>query len=136
MDIFNAIQHINWLSILLATVSAFILGGIWYGPFFGKAWLKEFNISEEKLKSRSTAKTFGLSFILIFIASFNMEMFIGPDADITFGAMAGFFTGFGWVATFLGVLYLFEMHTLKAFLINSGYCVVSLTIIGMILGIM
>ncbi len=29
----------NWWAILVATVVAFVLGGLWYGPIFGKAWL-------------------------------------------------------------------------------------------------
>jgi len=61
-------------------------------------------------------------------------MFIGAQANITFGAMAGFFAGFGWVAPFLGILYVFEMKSLKAYLINSGYCILSLTLMGTILG--
>jgi len=48
--------------------------------------------------------------------------------------MAGFFAGFGWVSTMLGILYLFEMKSLKAYLINAGYCIISLTIMGAVLG--
>jgi len=93
-----------------------------------------FNFTEEDLKKRSVPKTFGLSLILAFVASLILEMFIGAEADIMFGTLAGFFAGLGWVATFLGILYLFEMQSLKAYLINAGYCVVSLTLMGLILG--
>ena len=134
MDIATAIENLNWLSVIVAALSAFVLGGIWYGPLFGKSWMIEFNINEEDIKNGNPAKKFGLAFILTFIASFMLELFIGPVADITYGAIAGFFAGFGWVATFVGILYLFEMRSLKAFIINAGYCVLSLTIMGVILG--
>ncbi|MCA9318021.1 DUF1761 domain-containing protein [Candidatus Saccharibacteria bacterium] len=35
---FNTLNEINWLIILLATVVYFILGAIWFTPLFGKAY--------------------------------------------------------------------------------------------------
>jgi hypothetical protein len=70
----------------------------------------------------------------MFIASFVLEMFIGKDADLLFGLMAGFFAGIGWVGTMIGVMYLFEMETGKKYLINAGYSVISLMVMGIILG--
>ena len=134
MDLTTALQNINWLSVVIAAISTFIIGGIWYGPIFGRAWMAAFGYTEEDLKKRSIPKTFGLSLLLAFIASLILEMFIGPEADAIFGTMAGFFAGIGWVATFLGILYLFEMQTMKVYLINTGYCVLSLTLMGFILG--
>ncbi|MBX2829018.1 MAG: DUF1761 domain-containing protein [Flavobacteriaceae bacterium] len=134
MDLVTAFGNIKWLSVIGAAVSSFLIGGIWYGPLFGRAWMTEFGFTEEDLKKRSIPKTFGLSLILAFIAATILEMFIGPKADLAFGASAGFFAGFGWVAMLLGILYLFEMKSLKAYLVNAGYCVVTLTVMGTILG--
>ncbi|MDC8004798.1 DUF1761 domain-containing protein [Aureisphaera galaxeae] len=135
MDLATAFENIKWLSVLGAAVSSFLIGGIWYGPIFGRAWMTEFGFTEEDLKKRSIPKTFGLSLLLAFIAAVILEMFIGAEADLVFGASAGFFAGFGWVAMLLGILYLFEMKSLKAYLINAGYCIVALTTMGIILGI-
>lgn len=134
MDTTTAMASINWLSVLVAALSAFLVGGIWYGPLFGKAWMRAFNFTEEYLKERSMLKVFGLSFLLILFAAFNLAMFIGPEGNAVYGLMAGFFAGFGWVAMFLGVLYLFEKRSLKAWLINAGYCTISLTLMGAIIG--
>ncbi|NJN52279.1 MAG: DUF1761 domain-containing protein [Gammaproteobacteria bacterium] len=30
---------LNWIAIVVSTALAFVLGGLWYGPLFGKAWL-------------------------------------------------------------------------------------------------
>ncbi|NER13668.1 DUF1761 family protein [Leptobacterium flavescens] len=134
MDLASAFENINWLSVLAAAVSSFLLGGIWYGPLFGRAWMKEFGFTEDDLKKRNIPKTFGLSLILAFIAAFILDMFIGYEADLMFGMMAGFFAGLGWVATFTGIQYLFEMKSFKAFYINAGYSVISLMLMGIILG--
>ena len=61
-------------------------------------------------------------------------MFIGANAGAGFGALAGFMAGLGWVFTFMGISYLFESRTLAHFLINSVYSIVSLTIMGLIIG--
>lgn len=134
MDLSLAYENINWLSVIVAAISAFLIGGIWYGPFFGKGWMTEFGFTEEDLQKRSMPKVFGLSLLLSFIAAFVLELFIGINAELLFGAMAGFLAGVGWVSTMLGILYLFEMKSLKAYLINAGYCIVSLTVMGAILG--
>ncbi|MBO6659003.1 MAG: DUF1761 domain-containing protein [Pseudomonadales bacterium] len=136
MDAGSAISGLNWIAIMLATVSAFMVGGVWYGPLFGKAWMDSFGFTEEYLAERNIGLVFGLSFLLSFIAAFNLAMFIPPDAELGFGIFAGLAAGLGWVATFLGILYLFEKRSLKSFAINGGYCVVALGLMGAILGAM
>lgn len=129
-----SLSAINWLAVAGAAIAAFLIGGIWYGPLFGKAWLKAGNFSEEDLQKRNMGMVFGVSVLLMLIASINLEMFIGPEGTLSFGLFAGFLAGLGWTATFLGVLYLFEKRSLKLFFINAGYCIVTLTLMGAILG--
>ncbi len=136
MDMQNAFQNLNWLAVIAAAVSAFVLGGLWYSPLlFAKRWMKESGVTEESAKNTNMLKLFGLSFLLSLVASFFLAMFIGPEAGAGFGALAGFMAGLGWVFTFIGIIYLFERKTLAHFLINSLYSVVALTIMGFILGI-
>lgn len=136
MDMQNAFQNLNWLAIVVAGVSAFILGGLWYSPLmFARRWMKETGITEESTKNTNMIKVFGLSFILALVASFFLAMFIGPGAGAAFGALAGFMAGIGWVFTFMGISYLFEAKSMAHFLINSLYSVASLTVMGFIIGI-
>jgi hypothetical protein len=135
MNMQNAFQNLNWPAIVVAAVSAFLFGFLWYSVLFSKRWMKENGFTEESMKNANMLKIFGLSFLLMVFAAFNLAMFVGKDAGATFGATAGFLAGFGWVFTFLGVTYLFERKSLALFLINGGYSVASLTIMGFILGI-
>ncbi len=134
MDAGTAVSNINWLSVIVAAISSFVVGGLWYGPLFGRAWMDAFGFTEDQLARRNMPMVFGLSLLLALVASINLEMFIGAQATFSFGLFAGFAAGLGWVAAFLGILYLFEMRSLKIFCINGGYCVVALTIMGAILG--
>jgi hypothetical protein len=136
MDMHNAFQNLNWLAIVTAAVSAFVLGGLWYSPImFVRRWMKETGITEETTKKANMLKIFSLAFLLSLIAAFFLAMFIGTKAGAVNGSLAGFLAGLGWVFTFMGIIYLFESRTLAHFLINSLYTIVSLTIMGLIIGV-
>ena len=124
----------NIWAVLVAALSTFLIGGLWYSPaLFGKAWMRENGFTEESMKGANMTKIFGLAFLLGIIAAINLAMFMGPENDPAMGAMWGFLAGFGWVATFVGTHYLFERRSLKLFLINAGYSIVALTVMGVIL---
>jgi hypothetical protein len=136
MDMQNAFQNLNWLAIIVAAVSAFVLGSLWYSPLmFLDRWMKEIGITKDSTKNTNMGKLFGLAFLLSFVASFFLAMFIGANAGGAFGALAGFMAGFGWVFTYMGIIYLFESRTFAHFLINTMYSIVSLTIMGFIIGV-
>lgn len=126
--------QLNIWAVLVAALSTFLIGGLWYSPaVFGKAWMRENGFTEEGLKNSNTAKIFGLALLLAVIAAVNLAMFMGPENKPEMGALWGFLAGFGWVATFVGTHYLFERKSFTLFLINAGYSVVALTIMGVIL---
>jgi hypothetical protein len=127
-------EHLNIWAVFVAALSTFLIGGLWYSPaVFGKAWMKENGFTEESLKNSNMVKIFGLTFFLALIAAFNLAMFMGPEDKPEMGAMWGFLAGFGWVATFIGTHYLFERKSFRLFLINAGYSIVTLTLMGVIL---
>jgi hypothetical protein len=126
----------NYLAILAATVSTFLLGGLWYSPvMFGRAWMREMNFTDETLKTKgNVGLIMGGSFVLELIMAFNLAAFLGSKASLGFGAFAGAAAGFGWVALSLGVTYLFERRSICLFLINAGYHGTAFTLMGVILG--
>jgi drug/metabolite transporter (DMT)-like permease len=126
--------QLNYFAIIAAAISTFVIGGLWYSPVvFGKAWMRENGFKEEDMKKGNMVKIFGLAFILGLIAAVNLAMFMGPENDPTMGALWGFLAGAGWVATFVGTHYLFERKSFTLFLINAGYSIVALTIMGVII---
>ena len=58
MDIVSAFANINWLSVIVASVSSFLVGGVWYGPLFGKGWMHAFGFTESDLNTRNMPKVF------------------------------------------------------------------------------
>ncbi|ANU08186.1 hypothetical protein A6F65_01892 [Paraurantiacibacter namhicola] len=129
-------MEVNWFAVIAAGVSAFMLGGIWYGPLFGKMWQAENGLSDEQLAEGNMAKIFGLALVLSLVAAFVFGMFLGPDVDVQFGAMAGFSAGLFWVGAALGIVYLFERRSLKHWAINAGYVTLQFTLYGVIFGLL
>lgn len=135
------LSNINFLAVIAATLSTFVVGWLWYGPLFGKAWMNAVGLSEEQLKQGNMAKIFGLAFVFEFIMAFNMAMFFygSPEGAemITAGTgtFYGFLTGFGWVFFALAVNSLYEQKSWKYIFINGGYWTVAFTVMGLILGV-
>jgi hypothetical protein len=134
MDMSQGAMSINWLAVIVAAASGFVIGGIWYGPLFGKAWMAVTGMTEEKARAGNMARTFSLTYVLNLIASVSLAMFLGPKADWLFGLIAGLLTGATFVSTALGITYLFEQRSLRQFLINAGYQTVNFATMGVILG--
>jgi fluoride ion exporter CrcB/FEX len=129
----NAMAGLNWLAVIVAALAGFAVGGVWYGPLFGKSWMAEVGMTEERARSANMAKVYGGALLLNLVASFSLAMFIGRN-DVNFGVFAGFMTGFTFVSMALGVIYLFEQRSLKLWLINAGYQTIVFTVMGAILG--
>ena len=127
--------QVNYLAVLLAALSAFLLGGLWYSVLFARQWQALTGQSEEKLKSGNPALIFGGAFLLNLVAAYVLAMFVGRT-DLKFTTLAGFAIGLCWVTTSLGVGYLFERRPLGLWLINGGYVTLQFTAMGAILGAM
>ncbi len=126
---------INHFAVIVAAALTFVLGGLWYGPLFGKAWMKETGVTPEQAQ-QGTGKVFGLSFIWMLVMAYNLAFFLWqPSIGIQEGLMYGFATGFGWIAMALFVIGLFERRSAKLMLINGGYMSVALTMMGAVIAV-
>ncbi len=133
MDMQAAFSQLNWLAIFVAAVSTFLIGGIWYS-LFKRQWIAANYFTEKYLEERKLSFVFGLSFLFSFIMAFNLAMFIGSKADISYGMIAGFLAGFGWIFFSIGIISLFEKRSFKYALINGGNMTIAFTVMGAILG--
>ncbi|MCB0834118.1 MAG: DUF1761 domain-containing protein [Bacteroidetes bacterium] len=130
------LSKLNYVAIVVATLSAFVLGGIWFSPLlFAKAWMEENGFKEEDLKGGNMAMIYGVAFILTFVMAFNLAAFLAGPPDLLWGLTAGALAGIGWCACAFGIVYLFERKSMRLFLINGGYIAVMMIIMGGILGI-
>jgi hypothetical protein len=126
--------HVNWLAVLAAALSSFLLGGVWYSALFAKAWQAAAGLSDADVAGGNKGLMFGGAFVLSLLQSAVFAMFLGPNPAPMLGVGAGFAAGLCWVAAGFGITYIFERRSLKLFLINGGYSTLQFTAIGAILG--
>jgi hypothetical protein len=128
---------VNWLAVIAAAVSMFVIGGLWYSPIlFARQWQRAAGLSDEQVKSGNTALIFGLAFVFSLLMAANLAIFLAAPA-ITLATAIGYAVaaGLGWAALGLGVVALFERRPLSYFLINGGYLTVAFAVMGLILGL-
>lgn len=129
-------MELNWIAALVAGGSAFVLGGLWYGPLFGKTWQKLVGLTDEDAKNANMAKIFGGAFALSLLAAAVFGMFLGPKPGLELAVGAGFAAGFAWVAASFGINYLFAQRPLALWLIDGGYATLQFTLYGLVYGLM
>ena len=130
-------HHVNFLAVGSAAIAAWIIGALWYSPLlFGKVWQKELGKSDEDFKEQNLVKIFGLSFVFMFIMGLGLALILahmdGPSwkYGMHMGAMIGCFV----VASSIAINYLYQRQSLKLWLIDAGYQLIFMTIMGIIIG--
>ena len=125
---------ISLLAVLLAAAAGFVVGGLWYGPLFLKTWQREAGITEADMKKRHPAWVFGGAFLLqLFAAYFLGHVFatyggLSPASTI----LTAFGVALAFIVTAFGVNYLFAGRSVKLWAIDSGFYVVTYTLMGVI----
>jgi hypothetical protein len=126
---------VNWLAVLAAAISAFLLGGLWYSPaLFGRAWQRGTGLTDEQLKGGNPGKIYGGAFVLSLVAAATFAMFLGK-LPVGTATAYGFCAGLTWVAASFGINYLFERKSFGLFLVNGGYHTLQFTLYGLIIGV-
>jgi hypothetical protein len=131
---------VNYLAVLAAAASAFVLGGLWYSPIlFAKKWMAYTGneCAEGEQPKGNMGVIFGGAFLLSVIAAYVFALVIpASDLGLKYGAIAGAMTGFAFAATSFGISYLFEQRPFGLWLINGGYHTLQFTLYGLVLGLM
>ena len=70
-------MEFNFLAVLVAALSSFVVGFIWYNPkVFGTIWMKEAGLTQEQLKKGNMLKIFGLTFLYSLMLAFMMPALV------------------------------------------------------------
>ncbi|MET0464229.1 MAG: DUF1761 domain-containing protein [Chitinophagaceae bacterium] len=139
------LETINWLAVLVAGISSFVVGGIWYSPgMFGRIWMKDNGLTVGEVRKKAKEKTLAWTVLFSLLMSASLAMFLAlsrdgcheciPPVAMLRGAMIGFIGGF-WTFCATAIHSVFEEKTWRLVLINGFYSIVSLTMMGAIIGV-
>lgn len=125
---------VSWASVFVAAFSGFIIGSLWYGPLFGKAWMRLTGMTKEKGAQVSMVKVMGGAYVLNLIAATGIATLNGAHTGLFFGLHTGLAGAVFFIAPALGIIYLFEQRPLQLWFINAGYQVFNFAAMGAVIG--
>jgi hypothetical protein len=131
------LTNLNYLAIAISTVTYFVLGALWFGPLFGKSWLKLVGLSVTEEDKKNALFMFAKTFILDFIITFSVAVIIHllKPTTVSSALQVSILIGLGFVvAPFLGN-YMYAKRSMKLFTIEAGYHIVCIIIVSIILTI-
>ena len=106
-----SLADVNWIAVLVAAVAAFVLGGLWYGPLFGKTWQGHVGLSDEDLASKGhPAVIMGSAFLLTVVQAAVLGATLPSGAGIAGAVGHALIIAIAFVATAFAVNYLFSRH--------------------------
>lgn len=128
---------VNLLAVLVAAIANFIIGMIWYGPLFGKAWIKMMGWTPKQIaeaKKKGMAKPAAVGFISGLVMSFvlaNIIKFSGA-VSLVEGLAMGFLVWIGFVAAIMLGSVLWEGRDVKLYILNVLCYLVSFLVMSAI----
>lgn len=135
---------VNYLAVIVAALISMAVGFLWYGPLFGKIWMKENGWNPEKLKGMkppNMTKQYSIQFVGALFMSYVLasallfaSSYLGTSG-ISAGLMVGFWNWLGFIAPVTLVTVLYERKSWKLWFLNNSYYLVSLILMGILLAL-
>lgn len=132
---------INYFAILLCGVAAMVIGYLWYGPLFGKEWMKLVGMTKDKMEKAKADMpvTYGIMFGSSLVMAYALAHFVwyaAPGSLTLFIAVkTALWAWIGFVATVSLSRFIFapekKPYTLLA--IDAGYYLAVLVTMAAIL---
>jgi hypothetical protein len=125
--------------ILVAALVAFLIGALWYSPvLFAKAWVRANGFTPERLAAMqaNAGRAYAGSFVAFVVMAAVLGLLLrhlGADSTAD-GAAWGFHAWLGFALPIGFTANLYSDKPAAAFLIDAGYQLVYMTVMGAILG--
>ena len=126
--------HASLLSVLAATLAAFMVGGLWYGPLFGKIWQAEMGFDDACKPGSGMVRVFAITLVCEAVSAFFLGHLLGHVAHSMRTAMmisSGMALGFVIPAMVINASY--AQKSLKLILIDTGHWLAVFTVMGAVL---
>lgn len=129
--------EINLWAVLGAAAASFVVGFLWYGPVFGKVWMKLSGMSTEKMKSAklSPAVSMALGFVSSLVTAYVLAHFVQLAGVFDLGGVwqLSFWIWLGFFAAVMAGSVLWEGKPVKLYLLNIAYYLVNLFVMAWVL---
>ena len=131
---------LNWLAVLVGAVVYFVIGALWFAPqVFGKPWMAAIGWDESRPRPEMNPVSYAgpaLFYLVSAIATGLLAKATGTD-NLTEGITLGLVVGLGYALVATATDAVFDPNKPKPwtwFAISGAYHVVSLVLVGAIIG--
>ena len=133
---------LNYWAVLAAVVAAIVLGTLWYGPLFGKMWMRIVGISIGEITpaaKRSMVRSYTILALATFVMSFVLAhaLFFASALTEAEGVLAAATTAIWiWLGFVVPVTLgpvLWENRPWKYWFITAGYYLVALILMAVVI---
>ena len=120
---------VNYLALLAAGIANMVVGFLWYGPVFGKVWIRLMGFTPqamEEAKKKGMGKSYTIAFIGALVMGYmvNQFVFLLGSYNALSALQDAVLMWLGFIATsFLGAV-LWEGKSWKLYAFNIGYYLV------------
>jgi len=130
-------MEINLWAVLVAALSGFAVGALWYGPLFGRQWMSVSGVTVEDVKNASFPRIYGVTFLMSLVSAYVLAHIVSQyDADtVKEGAQAGGWLWLGFILTVQVTDALFNRGNMRLVSIDAGYRLIWLVVMGVILAV-
>ena len=131
---------LNYLAIIAGIIINQAVGAAWYGAW-GKPWMAEVGLTQEDMEAmKGTSRQWypyvvAIVSALVFILGLAVLIQGMGAEDFVDGLTLGLLVGVGFIVTAYATTYSFEGRSLRLFLINIGYPLISYAVIGVLLAV-
>ncbi len=126
----------NYIAVVVAAVVYWLLGAVWYGSLFNKAWMALEHMSPEQAASMNPVLPYVITFVLNLVVAFVLAQICAwRNANTAArGAALGILIWIGFIGPITYTTHMYEMRPVQLFAINQFYSLVGLALMGAILG--
>jgi hypothetical protein len=128
------LSMVNWLAVVVAGISSMVVGAIWYGPLFGNYWMAQTGRTAEEMSGAMSAYIVSALASIVLAAALAIFLTVFDTVDLAIGIAVAVAVAVGFVGTTTLVNGTFENRKPSVTALFVGYEVVSLAIMGAILG--
>ncbi len=127
---------INLWALVVAALAKMAIGSLWYAPFaYGNAWMTAAGVTPAQMKA-AMPKAMAVDLLGSLVTALilmHVVRYAGADS-VVHGATMGFLCWLGFVAATTLAAVFYEGRSLKLFFINNGFLLLSLMVMGAIIG--
>lgn len=131
-QIVSLLSQLPWLAMGISVVAAFLIGSFWYGPIFGRTWMKLVNIKNPD--PSKMGRSIGIELVFVLIRVLALGIFFTAIAPTSFlgHQLLACLLFWGAGAAIIGSKVAWEGISWKLFFIDAGRLFIDLHVMALI----